>query len=128
MIEPEIELRLYGYISGIIKNNGGRMIEAGGDADHSHILASIGKIDISTLVGDIKRDSSSWIKKQGEQYQKFYWQRGFGAFSIGHSQIPDVRKYIKNQKRRHHASTFQDEFRTLCSKYDVEIDERYCWE
>lgn len=47
IITPQIERQLYGYIGGIIKNNGGRMIIAGGDADHIHILSSIGRIGIA---------------------------------------------------------------------------------
>ena len=128
MIPIDFEPRLYGYISGIIENNGGRLIIAGGDADHIHLLVSIGRIDVGELVGDIKRDSSSWIKKQDGRFAKFYWQRGYGAFSIGQSQIPAVSKYIRDQKEHHKVKNCQDEFRTLCSKYDVEIDERYCWD
>ena len=129
IIEPDIDPRLWGYISGIIENYGGRMIEAGGDAYHSHILASIGRIELSQLVGDVKRESSGWIKKQGPQYRNFYWQRGYGAFSVGQSQVvAAVRHYIRNQKQHHQGSTFQDEFRSLCAKYDVYIDERYCWD
>lgn len=128
IITPHIEPQLYGYISGIITNNGGRMIIAGGDADHLHVLASIGRIDIAELVGDIKRDSSSWIKKQDSQFERFYWQRGYGAFSIGQSQVAAVSRYIRNQKEHHKTQTYQDEFRALCSKYEVQIDERYCWD
>ncbi len=128
MITPEIEPQLFGYISGIITNNKGRMIIAGGAWDHIHILASIGRIDIGDLIGDIKRDSSSWIKKQDRQFAKFYWQRGYGAFSIGQSQVPEVSRYIRDQKKHHQRQTFQDEFRALCVKYEVEIDERYCWD
>jgi REP element-mobilizing transposase RayT len=127
MIDPEIEPRLFAYIRGIIENNGGRMIIAGGDADHIHILISIGRKDISELIGDIKRDSSFWIKKQGTQYRKFYWQRGYGAFSIGQSQVSTVKRYILNQKEHHKRQTFQDEFRELCARYEVDLDERYCW-
>jgi putative transposase len=128
IITPEIEPQLYGYISGIISNNRGRMIIAGGDADHMHLLASIGRIDIAELVGDIKRDSSSWIKRQHDQFSEFYWQRGYGAFSIGQSQVPAVSRYIRNQKEHHEAQSYKDEFRALCAKYEVEIDERYCWD
>ncbi len=128
IITPQIEPQLYGYISGIITNNGGRMIIAGGEADHLHILASIGRIDISELVGDIKRGSSSWIKKKDRQFEKFYWQRGYGAFSIGQSQVPAVSRYIRDQKEHHKVQSYQDEFRALCVKYEVEIDERYCWD
>jgi putative transposase len=128
IITPQIEPQLYGYISGIITNNRGRMIIAGGDADHIHVLASIGRIDIAELVGDIKRESSSWIKRQDKRFENFYWQRGYGAFSIGQSQVPNVSKYIRNQKEHHKTQTYQNEFRALCSKYEIEIDERYCWD
>lgn len=126
MIPADLEPQLFGYISGIIKNNSGRMIIAGCDADHIHILTSIGRSDISKLVGDIKRETSKWMKEQG--VAKFYWQRGYGAFSIGQSQVVNVSGYIHSQKEHHKRQTFQDEFRALCAKYDVEIDERYCWD
>lgn len=128
LISPEIEPRLFGYISGIIKNSGGRLIICGGTPDHIHLLISIGRMDVGELIGDIKRISSGWIKKQDKRFNKFYWQRGYGAFSIGQSQVPAVSKYIRNQKEHHKEQTFQDEFRALCHKYDVEIDERYCWD
>ena len=129
LIAPEIEPQLYGYISGIIMNNNARMLIAGSTSDHIHILVSLGRIDVGELIGDIKRDSSVWIKKQDRQFAKFYWQRGYGAFSIGQSQVPAVTRYIANQKAHHQkGQTFEDEFRELCRKYDVEIDERYCWD
>ncbi len=102
------------------------MIIAGGMADHIHILVSIGRIDISELIGDIKRESSKWMKENG--VKDFYWQRGYGAFSIGQSQVPDVSRYIRYQKEHHSKQDFQDEFRGLCRKYVVDIDERYCWD
>lgn len=104
------------------------MIIAGGTWDHIHLLVSIGRNDVGELIGDIKRSSSSWIKKQDKKFAKFYWQRGYGAFSIGQSQVPAVSRYIATQKQHHKQQTFQDEFRELCSKYDVEIDEKYCWD
>lgn len=128
LIAPEIEAQLFGYISGILTNNNARLIIAGGAADHIHLLVSLGRIDIGKLIGDIKRSSSAWIKLQDSKFTKFYWQRGYGAFSIGQSQVPAVTKYIQNQKEHHAKQTFQDEFRELCIKYGVAIDERYCWE
>jgi putative transposase len=128
MITPEIEPQLFGYIGGIIKNNAGRMIIAGGTADHIHLLVSLGRIGVAELIGDIKRDSSVWIKEQDKRFSDFYWQRGYGAFSIGQSQVAAVSRYIRNQKEHHKQQTFQDEFRELCLKYEVEFDERYCWD
>lgn len=127
-ITPEIEPQLFAYMSGICKNNGARLIIGGGTSDHVHLLVSIGRIDVGELIGDIKRDSSIWIKKQDAQFAKFYWQRGYGVFSIGQSQVPEVSRYIQNQREHHKEQTFEDEFRTLCRKYDIEFDERYCWD
>jgi REP element-mobilizing transposase RayT len=125
IITPEIEPLLFAYIGGIIRNNEARMIIAGGSADHIHLLVSLGRIDVGVLIGDIKRDSSRWIKKQEGRFARFYWQRGYGAFSIGQSQVAAVSKYIRNQKEHHKEQTFQDEFRALCRKYDVEFDDRF---
>ena len=126
MIPADLEPRLFAYISAIIANKNGRMIIAGCDADHIHILVSIGRMDLSKLIGDVKRETSKWMKENG--VREFYWQRGYGAFSIGQSQVRDVSGYILRQKEHHKRQTFQDEFRSLCKKYDVEIDERYCWD
>jgi len=126
LIPAELEPHLYAYISGIITNNKGRMIIACGVADHIHILISLGRIHLSNLIGHIKRESSKWMKQNG--VNGFYWQRGYGAFSIGESQVPAVSKYILTQKEHHAAQDFQDEFRSLCRKYGAEIDERYCWD
>ncbi len=123
---PEAEDALYRYISGIIKGNNARLITANGTMNHSHFLASLGKNDVSELIGDMKRDSSLWAKKNG--LPNLYWQNGYGAFSIGQSQVPAVIKYIANQKIHHASLSYEDEFRYLCRKYEVEFDERYCWD
>ena len=126
LILPEYEDGLYGYINGIVQGKNARLITANGTTDHSHFLVSLGKNDVSELIGDIKRDSSKWAKKNG--IPDLYWQRGYGAFSIGQSQVPAVTRYVANQKIHHQTQSYQDEFRELCRKYNVEFDERYCWD
>jgi putative transposase len=129
LILPKIENDLYSYINGIVENNKSKLILANGTTNHVHLLVSLGKtIDISELVGDIKRDSSKWVKEKSKNFQNFYWQEGYGAFSIGQSQISDVMKYIANQKEHHQKKDFKDEFRALLRKYEVEYDERYIWD
>ena len=110
LISPEIEESLFRYIQGIIANNEAHLIVANGMTDHIHLLISLPKqIDISGLVGDIKRDSSSWMKKQGTQFNNFYWQRGYGAFSVGQLEIDIVKRYIENQKEHHKKKDFKAE-------------------
>lgn len=129
LIAPELESDLFGYIHGIVENNGSKLIVAGGTANHIHLLVSLGKkVDIPELVGDIKRDSSSWVKQQNGSYGNFYWQKGYGAFSIGQSQVETVARYIKRQKEHHSKQDYKQEFRALLKKYEIEYDERYVWD
>jgi putative transposase len=126
LIHPEIEAALYAYIQGIVENNKSKLLIADGTANHGHLLISMGKtIDVSDLVGDIKRDSSVWMKKHD---RSFYWQEGYGAFSIGESQVPRASAYIQNQKEHHRKQDFEGEFRGLLNRYRVDYDERYVWD
>jgi putative transposase len=129
IISPEIENELWSYLGGILNNNKSKLLASNGTENHIHLLISLSKnIGLSELVGDIKRDSSKWIKTKGEKYQKFQWQDGYGAFSVGHTQIKDVKTYVANQKIHHAETAFEDEFRYFLNKYEVEFDERYVWD
>lgn len=129
LIIPEIEKDLFGYLHGIVENNKSKLILANGTENHVHLLISLGKtISISELIGDIKRDSSSWIKKQDSMFQNFYWQEGYGAFSVGQTEDQLVIEYIKNQKEHHKTKDYKTEFREFLKKYNVEYDEKYVWD
>lgn len=126
LIAPDIEQKLFAYIHGIVENNNSKLLTAGGTANHIHLLISLGRsVHVSELIGDIKRSSSAWMKQHRSD---FYWQEGYGAFSIGESQVPAVMKYIADQKQHHSRGNFEDEFRALLRRYRVEFDERYVWD
>jgi REP element-mobilizing transposase RayT len=126
LIPLQMEDELYRVLHGLFEKYGARLITGNGTANHVHLLISIGKNDIAVLVGAIKRSTSTWMKTKG--IQRFYWQRGYGAFSVSQSQVEAVKRYIANQKEHHLKQDFKDEFRVLCAKYEVAIDERYCWD
>lgn len=129
MILPEIEEELWSYIGGILKNNKSKLLASNGTENHIHLLISLSKnVSLSELIGDIKRDSSKWIKTKGIRFEKFQWQDGYGAFSIGHTQIEDVKKYIAKQKIHHSKTTFEDELRYFLTKYEVDFSENYVWD
>jgi putative transposase len=105
------------------------MICSGGTADHIHTLFRLGcKVSVAAVVEELKKSSSKWIKTKGQAFSDFYWQSGYGAFSIGLSGVEDVKRYIANQKEHHRTRTFQDEFREFLRKYELEYDERYMWD
>jgi len=60
----------------------------GGSDDHVHILFSLGRtIEVADLIQEVKTESSKWIKTKGQEFENFHWQRGYGAFSIGQSEV-----------------------------------------
>jgi putative transposase len=121
--------RTHAYLKGICENQGSLSLKIGGTEDHVHILCRLSKtLDVSTLIRELKRDSSKWIKDENPELVDFYWQQGYGAFSVSPSHVDALMKYIANQEEHHRRETFQDEFRRLCKKYGVEIDERYVWD
>lgn len=117
---------MYKYISGIIKNNGHKLLAINGMPDHIHIFTGLNpKVSISDTVRDIKANSSKFINDKKFVTGRFEWQEGFGAFSYSHSQIDSVIKYIKNQEIHHKKRTFKEEYLELLKKFDVVYDERY---
>ncbi len=121
--------RTHAYLKGICDNQGSPTLRVGGTEDHVHILSRLSKtLDIATLIRELKRDSSKWIKEENPRLADFHWQQGYGAFSVSPSHVPALIEYITNQEEHHRRKSFQDEFRRLCKKYGVEIDERYVWD
>lgn len=121
--------RTHRYLAGICENLDAPAIAVGGVEDHVHLLIRLGKtIDVASLVRDLKRDSTKWIKVEEPTLRDFHWQQGYGAFSISPSHVDALVKYIAEQVEHHRLESFQDEFRRLCDKYGMQIDEQYAWD
>ncbi|MBK7959522.1 MAG: IS200/IS605 family transposase, partial [Bacteroidetes bacterium] len=129
LIHPPVEEELHAYLGGICIKLECQPIKVGGYKDHIHILCMLSKkIALMKLVEEVKSHSSKWIKTKGDEYQNFYWQDGYGAFSVKLSEVESVIKYIANQHRHHSKLTFQNEYRAILKKNQIEFDEKYVWD
>ena len=129
LIDDSIAESLFAYIGGICKGLSCFPIRVGGHRDHVHILCTLSRtITQADLLETIKTKSSKWIKTKGTAYQKFYWQNGYGIFSVNPSEIDVVVRYIQNQAEHHKKRSFQDELRAFLKKYKVDYDERFIWD
>jgi hypothetical protein len=100
-----------------------------GTSDHIHILFTLGRvITIADLVEEVKTSTSKWIKTKGREFKNFHCQKGYGAFSIGQSNVTSLKRYIRNQKQHHQRISFQDEYRKFLRAYEIDYDERYVWD
>jgi REP element-mobilizing transposase RayT len=128
MISERLQENLYPYMGGIIRGEGGTLLEIGGMPDHVHLLTKFKPTkSISEMLNRIKAKSSKWVNEEQRKMRKFGWQDGYAAFSVSESVAPSVRRYIQNQKKHHKRQSFQDEFRALLEKHGIEYEERYLW-
>jgi REP element-mobilizing transposase RayT len=128
LITPQIEPDLYKYVSGTLRKMESPCLKIGGTGNHVHLLVSQSKnIALAFLLEEMKKSSSKWIKQQDRSLHSFGWQDGYGAFTIGQSNVGALKRYIEMQKSHHRERSFKDELRALLKKYDVKYDERYIW-
>lgn len=129
LIYPELEPELYAYIAAIHKNMACPLLKIGGTENHLHILCRLERVvTVSKLLEEVKKSSSKWIKDKDQRLARFAWQAGYGAFSIGMSNVDALEAYIVRQKDRHQHRSFEDEYRELLKKYHVQWDENYVWD
>lgn len=129
-ISDEIAGELYPYMAKVLYEecrSPAKII--GGVEDHAHILFNLSRTwTVANVVEAVKTSSSKWIKTKGTNLGQFAWQTGYGAFSVSRSNLDAVTEYIRNQREHHRGSSFQDEFRGLLQKHEVEYDEGYVWD
>ena len=128
-IDEHIEEQLFSYLGGICKNLECTPIIVGGYKNHVHILCLLSqKIALMKLIEEVKSHSSKWIKTKGDRYENFYWQNGYGGFSVAQSHVSEVKEYISKQEEHHKEKSFKEEYLALLKAYDIEYDIRYVWD
>ena len=125
-IQPSWKERLHQYLTGIIQANKHKVLQIESMPDHIHILFGMRPDQsLSSLIQNVKTESSKWINVNKLSSSKFHWQDGFGAFSYSKSQLPQVIKYIQNQEEHHSKKTFIEEYKSILDAFDLEWDEKY---
>jgi putative transposase len=129
-VRPEYQQELNKYITGIVQNKGHKMLAINGMPEHIHIFVGLNPaVAISTLVADIKKNSSAWINHEKRWFpQRFSWQKGYAAFSYSRSAIKNVIRYIENQQEHHKRRSFEEEYIAFLKAFDVKYDERYVFD
>lgn len=128
-LKDDIRDRVQGYLATVVRDMGSPFVVVGGIDDHVHILFDMGRIHAAKdFVEHIKRESSKFVKTLRSNLDKFYWQRGYGIFSVSPTHRESVVRYIKNQEEHHREKTFQDEYRDFLNRYGIEFDELYVWD
>ena len=125
---PENEQQIWNYVGGVARENGMQAIVVGGYNDHLHVLVAIPPVlAVSKAIQMLKGASSRWIHQTFNDMAFFAWQDGYGAFTVGLSQVADTVRYIEGQREHHRQRTFQEEYVAFLRKHCIDFDERYVW-
>ena len=89
--------------------------------EHVHALIDLPTSkSIEEVMKLLKGSSSHWINEQHMLRGRFAWGRGYGAFSVSHSDVGRVAAYIAGQEKHHHKKTFREEFELFVRRYGLE--------
>lgn len=125
---PAKETRIWEYLGGIARANGMKVLRVGGYDDHIHLLLALpASISLSKAMQLLKGASSRWIHETDNELASFSWQDGYGAFTVGVSQIADTVRYIEGQREHHRTKSFQGECINFLQKNGLDYDESYMW-
>jgi putative transposase len=129
VLDARLRPALHAYLATVARNLDCECFRVGGVADHVHLAVRLSRtITMAKLIEELKTSSSKWLKTQSPALTSFAWQRGYGAFSVGPSDLNALLHYIDTQEEHHRTRTFQDEYRAFLKKYGIEYDERYVWD
>jgi REP element-mobilizing transposase RayT len=121
--------RLWAFMGGIARENRMKALCIGGTADHIHLLVSLpASLSIAKGIQLIKGGSSAWVHGTFPQMQQFAWQEGYGAFSVGVSQLAETIAYIEKQEEHHRHKSFQDEYLAFLKRHEIRYDPKYVWD
>lgn len=102
LIQPEIEPRLFAYLTNKAVELGIVVYAIGGWFDHVHMVVAIPpKLAVATAVKRLKGASSHFVNQSLGSADAFGWQRGYGVLTLGESQRARAEAYVRDQKRHH---------------------------
>jgi REP-associated tyrosine transposase len=128
-LDSYVRPRVHAYLATVCRDVGAEVVRVGGVADHVHIITTLPRtLSQAQFIEQIKKASSKWIKELDARYRGFFWQRGYGAFSVSSSQLNAVLQYVESQEEHHRTRTFQEEYRELLRKHGIDFDEQYVWD
>jgi REP element-mobilizing transposase RayT len=128
-LDSNMRPRMHAYLATISRDFGADLVQIGGVSDHVHIVTTLPRtLSQAQLVEEMKKLSSKWIKGVDVRHRGFFWQRGYGAFSVSPSQLDAVLRYVDGQDKHHRTCSFQEEYRELLHRHGVDFDERYVWD
>lgn len=115
-LDSNVRARMHAYLATMCGDLGGEFVRVGGVSDHVHIVTTLPRtLSQAEMIEQIKKASSKWIKEVDTRYRPFFWQRGYGAFSVSPSQLEAVLQYIEAQQEHHRIALLKKNTGSCCA-------------
>jgi REP element-mobilizing transposase RayT len=119
-LDATLRPELWAYIGGIARQHKVIALAISGVEDHVHLLLSLPpSLSVSEVAKAVKGASSRWINETYPNTEFHTWQEGYGAFTIGVSQVDRTVAYIQNQERHHQQETYHEELRRFVMRHNL---------
>jgi putative transposase len=126
LISAAMKPRLLDYVGGIVRSEGGELLEINAVPDHVHLLVRLHPTRaVADMLRIIKANSSKWANEKFHRGPAFAWQNGYAAFTVSQSQVPRLVPYIRGQEEHHRKRDFRRELIALLRRNEIECDEHY---
>jgi REP-associated tyrosine transposase len=125
-LTADIAPRLWDYLAATARATGIKIFATGGTEDHVHVLISPpATMSPAKAMQVLKANSSRWLRDTFPKLRLFSWQDGYGAFSVGVSQVPATVSYIQNQREHHRRIDSRQEFARFLKKHGIELPSNF---
>ena len=124
-----VESQIWAIIAETAKTHEMFVLKAGGIENHIHALIRNSKtLSVSEAIRRLKGGSSNAIRQSGLVHKEFAWQIGYAAFTVSKSAVPDVSRYISDQREHHRTKTFDEELVALLERHKIDFDPKYVFD
>ncbi len=125
VLDESVTVALHSLFGAIVRDQGGVVVAAGGMPDHVHLVLGLrAQTSLAEVVKAVKGASSHWINQHARCPERFAWQKGYAAFTVSHSVLPRVCRYVQNQERHHARLSVEAEWEQLLRRHGVTTDPR----
>jgi REP element-mobilizing transposase RayT len=119
LIYEPVKADLHSYMAGTFKRYESPALIINSVPDHIHALFRLSKnIALTRVVEEVKKGSSKWMKKCSGNHS-FFWQTGYGAFSVSSSKVSTMTGYIARQEEHLKQMNYREEINRFMKEYDV---------
>jgi putative transposase len=126
LISERARSDLYAYMTGILKELGGSLLDRSGTENHLHLLVNAPTDrSVSEILNAIKSNSSKWYRARGLENKNFAWSEGYAAFTVSPDSIEKVVQYFSNEAERHLSITFETELSNFLQMHEIQFKPQF---